>query len=315
MTPREISEMPNPVFARHETFHPRYGWLKKGFDAAMHDNRIFLRRDAHITLGVGKNMARAIRYWCHAFKLLEEDSQSSERRKPSRSTSVGRLLLGPRGLDPYLEQAASLWYLHWQLLRQPCVATAWHYLFFAHARPVFAVDELVSALSDHVRKEYAGARTAESSLRKDVSCMIRMYARVPDRGTASEDTIQCPFAELGLLRPTADGRAFRFLPGAKRGLSDHIITATALEFAAARSGNARTVALGKLLREPGSPGMCFRLTEQDLYGALERAVQEDNRLSLADAGGVIHLAFDGTPGDIATGFIRLQYGSKRRRVA
>jgi len=22
------------VFARHETFHPRFGWLKKGFDRA-----------------------------------------------------------------------------------------------------------------------------------------------------------------------------------------------------------------------------------------------------------------------------------------
>ncbi|MEA5536669.1 DUF4007 family protein [Crocosphaera sp. XPORK-15E] len=33
----------NPVFARHETFHPRYGWLKKGFDLATQYPRNFYR--------------------------------------------------------------------------------------------------------------------------------------------------------------------------------------------------------------------------------------------------------------------------------
>lgn len=63
----------NPIFARHETFHPRFGWLKKGFDRASHDAEVFLREDAPIRLGVGKNMVRSIRYWCSAFKLLEND--------------------------------------------------------------------------------------------------------------------------------------------------------------------------------------------------------------------------------------------------
>ncbi|KOR34363.1 hypothetical protein AM228_24585 [Planktothricoides sp. SR001] len=30
----DIANPVNPVFARHETFHPRFGWIKKGFDAA-----------------------------------------------------------------------------------------------------------------------------------------------------------------------------------------------------------------------------------------------------------------------------------------
>jgi hypothetical protein len=58
-----------PVFARHETFAVRSGWLKKGFDAASDDEAIFLDDDAPLRLGVGKNMVRAIRYWCHAFKV------------------------------------------------------------------------------------------------------------------------------------------------------------------------------------------------------------------------------------------------------
>ncbi len=48
----------SPVFARHETFHPRFGWLKKGFDKASGSPDIFLNDAAPTILGVGKNMVR-----------------------------------------------------------------------------------------------------------------------------------------------------------------------------------------------------------------------------------------------------------------
>ncbi|MGB3507947.1 MAG: DUF4007 family protein [Microcoleaceae cyanobacterium] len=60
----------NSVFARHETFHQRFGWLKKGFDAAQNNPEVFLKEDATVHLGVGKNMVRSIRYWCNTFKCL-----------------------------------------------------------------------------------------------------------------------------------------------------------------------------------------------------------------------------------------------------
>lgn len=49
----------NFTFARHETFHPRWGWLKKGFEMSGIDSRIFLAEFAPVKLGVGKNMVRA----------------------------------------------------------------------------------------------------------------------------------------------------------------------------------------------------------------------------------------------------------------
>ena len=49
------------AFARHETFHPRYGWFRKGLAAAAHRPAVFAREDAPVELGVGKNMVRAIR--------------------------------------------------------------------------------------------------------------------------------------------------------------------------------------------------------------------------------------------------------------
>lgn len=102
------------IFARHETFHPRFGWLKKGFDRASHDPEVFLRDDATVRLGIGKNMVRSLRYWEFAFKLLKGD----------QPTDFGKQLLGNSGWDLYIEDPASLWLLHWKLLEPPCFATA-----------------------------------------------------------------------------------------------------------------------------------------------------------------------------------------------
>ena len=59
-----------PAFARHETFHPRYGWVKKAYDAAAADGDVFNSDDAVVTLGVGKNMVKSIRFWGTAFGVI-----------------------------------------------------------------------------------------------------------------------------------------------------------------------------------------------------------------------------------------------------
>lgn len=72
-------------FARHETFHPRYGWLKKGVELINKKPNAFNSEDVHMQLGVGKNMANAIRYWCEAFGLIENVSRASARPPPQRA--------------------------------------------------------------------------------------------------------------------------------------------------------------------------------------------------------------------------------------
>ena len=52
-----------PTFARHETFHPRYGWFRKAYSHVDADPHVFSREDAPVRVGVGKNMVRAIRFW------------------------------------------------------------------------------------------------------------------------------------------------------------------------------------------------------------------------------------------------------------
>jgi hypothetical protein len=98
-------------FSGHETFPFRYPWLKKGFDAVCEDGDVFLREDAITTLGVGKNMVRSIRHWCLAAGVLQENRGGD--RGALKETDLGTLLLADDGRDPYLEDPATLWVLHW----------------------------------------------------------------------------------------------------------------------------------------------------------------------------------------------------------
>ena len=307
--------MTAPVFARHETFHPRYGWLKKGVDAARADPEVFLSPDAHITLGVGKNMVRSIRYWCHAFKLLVGDGTAGPSRGASKPSLFGELLLGDRGLDPYLEDLGSLWLLHWHLLKEPCLATAWWYAFFVHTRPEISIDSLAAGLTEYVAQHFPSARAARSSLRKDASCVIRMYGEVPKGALVNEESIHCPFAELSLIRPGADPKTYGFRIGPKPGLSSNLIAAMCLEYAASRSGvSAQTISLARLLHDPGSPGLSFKLSESALYAALEEVADVEPNVGFSDTGGIIQLSFTDAPLAICRKLVLEHYQQVRGEV-
>ena len=315
LSPAEARREPRGViaaFARHETFHPRYGWIKKGFDAAERNPDVFVRDDAGVMLGVGKNMVRAIRYWCHAMKVLEQDPRA--RDAGSVPTAFGRQLFGRTGFDPYMENLGSLWLLHWQLLAPPCTATAWHLAFNMFVRQEFTLDELNAALADYVAREFPTARLAPSSLKKDVSCIARMYAEAPTTAAVGEDSIQCPFAELGLLRPTGP-KTFAFNLGSKPGLTCWLVAAAALQFAARSDSNASTVSISTLLHAPGSPGLAFKLTEAALYAALEEAAGADSALAVTDAAGLIQLSFTEQPQSIAARLVRRHFRTSRARRA
>src|SRR5436309_10342574 len=109
-------------FSGHETFPFRYPWLKKGFDAVREDGEVFVRDDAITTLGVGKNMVRSIRHWCLAAGILEENREGLSGLRP---TALGTLLLADAGLDPYLDDPATLWVLHWQIASDRSRASTW----------------------------------------------------------------------------------------------------------------------------------------------------------------------------------------------
>ena len=287
--------LPHPVFARHETFHPRFGWLKKGFDAATRDPEIFSRDDGPVALGVGKNMVHSIRYWCSAFKVIADD-------KP---TDFGEKLLGNEGWDPFLEAPASLWWLHWKLLEAPCNATAWYFVFYLFRQVEFSSGELLDALAKYA--ETQEIRIAESSLKKDISCILRMYADVDtNKRNLIEDSINCPFAELGLIESGGKSKHYNFRVGSKNNLPPEIIGAACLEFAG-RVGEQKTISISKLCYETGSPGLAFKLPESAICEAIETVGGSFDGVRLSESGGLVQLSFTEEPVQLAETILDFYY--------
>lgn len=288
-----------PVFARHETFHPRFGWLRKGVLAASEDAEVFSADDAPTRLGVGKNMVRAIRYWGRAFDVLHEAENRHRPRLPRTVTSnLGVTLFGADGWDPFLEEPATLWLLHWRLLRPPCIAPVWSLVFNKFAAVEFSEDDLLAFVSDLSARTWEAV--AGSSLRKDVACLLRMYARRPKARESIEDELDCPFRDLALIEPTTDTGVYRFVLGSKPTLPDDVIIYAALDFLAFSGASSRTVAVPRLASAPGGPGRAFKLTESALAEAVARyADRDDVPVRISNPAGVVQIAVAGDPAAIA----------------
>ena len=293
-----------PVFARHETFHPRFGWLKKGFDAVVRDPEIFSRKDAHVQLGVGKNMGFSIRYWCTAFKLIEV-GEADGQRGLSRPSEFGRRMLGEGGWDQYLEDPASLWLLHWNLLKSPCQATAWRFIFDEFRKADFTRDDLLRELATY--RDNMASHIQDSSLEKDVTCLLRMYVEQPQKKAITEETLDCPFVELGLIQPAGDAQHYTFRSGAKANLPAAVITAAALEFVASNDAGQRTVSLSRLAYGQGGPGLAFKLTESAICQAIEDISLKPGGVRLTDTAGLLQMSFHEEPLRLAQRVLKYYY--------
>lgn len=292
-------------FARHETFHPRFGWIKKGFDAVVEDNEVFLSTHAHIRLGVGKNMAAAIRYWCSACNVIEPLPSDDTRTRGNRPSQFGVLLLGERGWDTYLEDPASLWLLHWNLLKSPCQATAWWFAFDEFRKADFTRDDLLQGLVAY--RDKLGLRVQDSSLEKDVSCLLRMYIEQPQKKAITEETLDCPFVELGLIQRAGDAQHYTFRIGSKANLPGAVIVAAALEFVASSDGGQRTVSLTSLTYGQGSPGLAFKLTESAICQAIEEISLKPGGVALTDTAGLVQMSFQEEPLRLAHRILKHYY--------
>ncbi len=274
------------VFSGHETFPFRYPWLKKGYDAVREDSNVFLRDDAITTLGVGKNMVRSIRHWCLATGVLEDDRSAGG----MRVTSLGKMLFADRGLDPYLEDPATLWILHWHIARNRSRATTWFWAFNFFHEPEFTRDTLTSALHKWTQT-LGGKQVAPSSLKRDVDCFLRTYvASRHSRSEFTEDSLDCPLIELGLVSQSADSQMFGFRRGTQQGLPDCILLYATLRFWELFSPQSETLALNDLARNPGSPGRLFKIDESSLAERLERIESlTDGALSYGETAGLRQL--------------------------
>jgi hypothetical protein len=286
-----MAERCRPAFARHETFHPRFGWLKKAYDEANRQGGgNFASADAPVRLGVGKNMVNAIRYWGLAFKVLQEEHDPERPRVPRIVPSgFGSALLDNEGWDPYLERPDSLWLLHWYLLRGSSTAPTWWVAFNAVSQSAFTETELQGRVTE-LASAAAWPAVVPASVKKDVDCLIRTYTVKGHGRQTLDDILDCPFRELGLFESRDAGDAkWRVAYGPKATLSPQLVLYASLDFMARHAAESQSIGIARLAADPGGPGRAFGLREIDLHRALLEATVGRRDVEVAEASGLRQL--------------------------
>jgi len=180
---------------------------------------------------------------------------------------VGRKLLFE--WDPFLENDASLWFIHWLLVTNLRVGTTWQLMFGEFFRPDFTKRELVEYIVSFAAKRSLRAR--ESSILRDVDCFIRTYASVEDaaKQAMAEESFECP---LQTLKPHPDLSRWRAVSVCDRSeaiIAPAIVAFALNEFFDRTRGDRNTLSIQECLYGPDSPGQVFKLDENTMIEYLE----------------------------------------------
>lgn len=178
----------------HESFILRDGWLTKGLRAVENDSRVFSNNYGADALGVGTNMAKAIRYWMKTAGLTEEMAA-----RGVFLTKLGRIVLKE---DPYLEDIFTIWLIHCNIACNYEQATLWN-LFYneINLTSAFTRDDFYK-LEKELFIQSTGEdeeKVSERSLRDDCTAILAMYTAKSSQDDDPEDKKSSPFAELGLI--------------------------------------------------------------------------------------------------------------------
>ena len=252
-------------FGRHETFSLRYFWLTKGFQAFIENPDIFKSDEATITLGVGKNMVNSIRYWLRATQLIEDEIGTL------KATEFGKAIFAVNGFDPYFEDDATLWLIHWQLATNAEASTAIYWFFNCYHKPEFNSDETANTLSNFTVHYFSG-KHSEKTVKQEIPLILRMYCPARIRSQEIEDILDSPLTSLNLINGM-DGKNFRSLPEYRETLPVGILGFAINElFNQLNTISIPTKTLMYGEKQGVAIGSVFRLTESALVRLIEKLV-------------------------------------------
>lgn len=182
------------TFSGHESFYCKSLWLKKGYDA-IESGVDFNSPDAVVNLGVGKNMVSAIRFWVKAYGLWDTKNL----------TPFASYVFGKDGRDPYLEDAGTLFLLHYFLVKTG-VASIYSLAFLEFRREKMEFDR--EGIQSFIKRKCSVPEQKnvynENTVRKDIRVMLQTYV-APDSVNSPED-FSALLIDLGLIRRIGEDR-------------------------------------------------------------------------------------------------------------
>ena len=255
------------AFGRHESFALRYGWLTKGFQAFEETPDIFSSPDAIVTLGVGKNMVNSIRHWLRAAQLVNITSDKKE------TTPLGTAIFSKDGWDPYLEDEATIWLIHWLLATNSQHATAWYWFFNRFHKPEFTSKEVVSSLIGFATEQIT-AKTSVTTVKNDAAVLLRMYVQKnSNQKITLEEALDSPLSLLNLISYSPSTKIYQSKLTQRDGLPLGLLGFAITELF---NENKQTeIPIEDLMYSKNgkvAPGLVFRLSETALLTKLEQLI-------------------------------------------
>ncbi len=264
------------TFSGHESFPCKTLWLKKGYDFVLAEND-FNSPKAVIGLGVGKNMVASIRFWLRVFGVTLNDEPTP---------LADYLFNDQNGKDRYLEDIATLWLLHFNLVFSE-EATLYKMFFCGvqRERTHFEREQILTYVK--LKMVEAGKMTLfnPNTVKKDISVLLQNYA-LPRKPQSNED-FSSLLIDLDLIRQDSEGKGYYFNVDGKRKVTKEIFLYGLLKLKEQEVDN--TIPFDTI---QARVGLVFCMQDFETIEMLKLLVSEyDEYFSYSDVAGIKQVQF------------------------
>lgn len=268
-------------FSGHETFPIREGWLHKGLELLVKDPEGLVGAEAADLLGVGNNMAKAIRHWLQITGLAYWTPRPKSGPRLMAPTEFGELVWAR---DPYLLEPGTLWALHANLVNGT-EAGSWFWFFNFFNLTRFERSACLENLRQFLQLRQV-KQPSPITLERDLQCLLNSYAQgIPPRQEDPEEEPICPFVDLGLLRHYRASGHYEVNRERKPVPFELVAYTLAAAFPGTEEGSGTTdIRLEEAQSQIGGPARVFALTPETLFETVLMAESESEGEAIAVSG-------------------------------
>lgn len=256
---------------KHGSFYIRNGWPTKIIDALTFDKQIFSPNkelEAVDTIGVGRVMIKAMRYWASVSGIATE--KKGQQGVYHELTSLGLLI---KRFDLYCMDKGTLWLLHRNITRNMERATAWYWAFNEFDSVSFTKSEFSSAFYSYLQNN--GESYKKNTVEKEFDCFKNTYVSEQEFSIIKildENTVPF-FAPLALLKSKGSG-VFEKRKTAAKDIPVYIFLACIIKDNEEHLKSNRQINIEHLLSDPNQVCRYMMLNYSSLIELLQRLENE-----------------------------------------
>lgn len=268
---------PTLSFSGHESFYCKHFWLKKGFDF-IKNNKKFSEEQAVVDLGVGKNMVSAISFWVKAFDIVKNTDDP---------TQIAEYLFSENGKDPYIEDIATVWLLHYHLIQKER-ASIYNLVFnkFRLERFEFTKTQLHNFIKRECHEN--GVTYNKNTVDKDINVFLKNYVKPHgDKINVEEDFVGL-LMDLNLIEnyqhTGPDNKKvdwYKIESDERIELPHQVVLYTILN----NENYGNSISFRELLTEPNSPGLVFCLNAEGLHNKIQEIANHYSEITFTETAG------------------------------